>query len=353
MSLSQLFSEAPENGEAPFLSDSLPPVFARLAERIGIEKLRARLIKQSTHSAGLRHQGEGVLSVERFIPIDSLVTWGLRLCCLSNLGRHFAQSLQVEHNTVASPSVPPPFDGFRILQLSDLHTDLDTGILPVLAKVLPSVEYDLAVITGDYRNETLGDFASSISETQKVIRLLRPPVLGILGNHDFLEMVPELEDAGLSLLLNETASLDRGGASLRIAGIDDPHFYQTHDIPKVAGEIAAEARAGNYPQGIFRLLLSHSPETYREAEAHFDLHLSGHTHGGQICLPGGIPLIRNGNCSKEMIAGAWRYGKMHGYTSRGTGCCGVAARFFCPPEITVHTLRRTASEVPEPQKKDA
>jgi len=107
-------------------------------------------------------------------------------------------------------------------------------------------------------------------------------------------MVPELEDAGLSLLLNETASLDR-----------------------------------------------------------FDLHLSGHTHGGQICLPGGIPLIRNGNCPKEMIAGAWRYGKMHGYTSRGTGCCGVAARFFCPPEITVHTLRRTASEVPEPQKKDA
>jgi predicted MPP superfamily phosphohydrolase len=67
--------------------------------------------------------------------------------------------------------------------------------------------------------------------------------------------------------------------------------------------------------------------------------LSGHTHGGQICLPGGFVLIRNAPVPRHMLAGAWRHAGLQGYTSRGTGSCGVAARFFCPPEITLHVLR--------------
>ena len=92
------------------------------------------------------------------------------------------------------------------------------------------------------------------------------------------------------------------------------------------------------------ILLSHSPETHREAAAlGYDLQLSGHTHGGQICLPGGIPILHNApGCRRELIAGPWREGSMLGYTSRGAGAAGVAARFFCPPEITIHTLRSRA-----------
>jgi uncharacterized protein len=67
--------------------------------------------------------------------------------------------------------------------------------------------------------------------------------------------------------------------------------------------------------------------------------LSGHTHGGQICLPGGYAIVRNGRCPTAMFRGAWSHHGLCGYTSSGTGSCGVAARFNCPAEMTVHVLR--------------
>jgi uncharacterized protein len=88
-------------------------------------------------------------------------------------------------------------------------------------------------------------------------------------------------------------------------------------------------------------LLSHTPEVYRQAaHAGFDLLLSGHTHGGQICLPGSIPLMLEAVLPRRMGAGAWQHGKMAGYTSVGAGCSVVPVRFNCPPEITLHRLRR-------------
>lgn len=318
--------------------ENLPPVFATLAARMGRELLARRLNAQASHWAGLQHQGEGILAIERFIPLDAIVGFCLRASGLGALGLRGARDLRLEQNLVCSKAVPEDLDGFRILQLSDLHLDLETGVMPRLLEKISSTDYDVAVITGDYRNSTTGDFARSLQETAEVLRALRQPVYGILGNHDFIEMAPYLEDLGLRLLINEWVSIERGSASLVIGGIDDPHFYRTHDLLK--------AGAGPRGPSAFRVLLSHSPETYRESVRHFDFQLSGHTHGGQICLPGGIPLIRNGNCPSFMLSGAWEWhgeGRiLLGYTSRGTGCCGVPARFFCPPEITLHTLRRSS-----------
>jgi hypothetical protein len=80
---------------------------------------------------------------------------------------------------------------------------------------------------------------------------------------------------------------------------------------------------------------------YRHAAyARFDAMLCGHTHGGQICLPGGIPLILNANAPRALCNGPWRYGRLQGYTSVGAGACIVDVRLNCPPEITLHTLRR-------------
>ena len=91
----------------------------------------------------------------------------------------------------------------------------------------------------------------------------------------------------------------------------------------------------------FSILLSHTPEIYRQAaHAGFDLLLSGHTHGGQICLPGGIPITLDSNLPHAFGAGAWKYGNMAGYTSVGAGLCIAPVRFNCPPEITLHRLRR-------------
>jgi predicted MPP superfamily phosphohydrolase len=85
--------------------------------------------------------------------------------------------------------------------------------------------------------------------------------------------------------------------------------------------------------------LSHTPEVYRQAaHAGYDAFLCGHTHGGQICLPGGIPLTLDARCPRRLGRGAWRHQSMQGYTSAGAGTSIVNLRFNCPPEITLHTL---------------
>ena len=95
------------------------------------------------------------------------------------------------------------------------------------------------------------------------------------------------------------------------------------------------------PAEAFRILLCHSPEVYRQAEGFgTSFFLAGHTHGGQICLPGRIPVISHAPGARGCISGLWRYRDMVGHTGVGAGSSGVPARFFCPPEIAVLTLRR-------------
>jgi hypothetical protein len=100
--------------------------------------------------------------------------------------------------------------------------------------------------------------------------------------------------------------------------------------------------AAAIPDGEFSILISHTPEVYRQAAlAGFNLLLSGHTHGGQICLPGGIPITLDSVLPRFMGSGAWKYGSLIGYTSVGAGSSIVPVRFNCPPEITLHHLRRS------------
>jgi len=145
-------------------------------------------------------------------------------------------------------------------------------------------------------------------------------------------MVLDLEDMGIQLLLNEHVRLERDGAVIYLAGIDDPHYFRADNLEKAAEEI---------PVDVVSVLLAHSPEIYRHAaHAEFDVMLCGHTHGGQICLPGGLPLYLNASCPRRYCRGAWRYGRLHGYTSTGSGSSIVDVRLNCPPEITLHRLWR-------------
>jgi predicted MPP superfamily phosphohydrolase len=156
-------------------------------------------------------------------------------------------------------------------------------------------------------------------------------MFGVLGNHDTIRMVPGLEGMSIRMLLNESVVIERGGHRVHLAGIDDAHFYRVDNIEKAADAI---------PQEDFSILLSHTPEIYRQAaHAGFDLLLSGHTHGGQICLPGGIPITLDAAVPRSLGSGAWKYGTMAGYTSVGAGSSVVPVRFNCPPEITLHYLR--------------
>ena len=155
----------------------------------------------------------------------------------------------------------------------------------------------------------------------------------MLGNHDTILMVPELERAGIIVLLNESVPIRRNecDAEITLAGVDDAHYFCADNLEKAAAGIPANS---------FSILLSHTPEIYRNAEQFgFNLMLSGHTHGGQICLPGGIPLKLNAIIPRRMGAGPWRQGTLNGYTATGVGTSIVAVRFNCPPEVTLHRLQ--------------
>ena len=159
---------------------------------------------------------------------------------------------------------------------------------------------------------------------------LKRPIYGVLGNHDTIRMVPGLEDMGIQMLLNENQAIERDNQRIYLAGIDDAHYYRVDNIEKAATGI---------PFGNFSILLSHTPEVYQQASyADFSLLLSGHTHGGQICLPGRIPITLSSVLPRHMGSGPWKYRDMIAYTSVGAGCSIVPVRFNCPPEITLHRL---------------
>ncbi len=318
------------NGGDPYALDAGD--FDQLRERLGRARLRQRLNAQVYHVAGEAHQDAILLGLSRVLDIDVLADRFARLFGIYGRGyRNFTALRLVEHR-LRHPRLPAGLEGLRVLHLSDLHLDLDPALGPALRDRLRGVDYDLAVITGDFRNTTDADHGPSVAETLALLEVLDKPAFAVLGNHDFIEIVPPLERAGLRFLLNEVVMIPFGGEMLYLAGVDDPHFYRTHDLAGVRDQI---------PDDGFSVLLCHSPETYREAAGHgYDVMLSGHTHGGQICLPGGIQLVRVCDAPQPMQAGAWRYHELAGYTSVGTGSCGVPLRYFCPPEVTLHRLTR-------------
>ena len=246
--------------------------------------------------------------------------------------RGLSNSAKVElrHNRIVTQDLPASFEGFTILQLSDLHVELSEAAMERVAELASSASYDICVLTGDYRAQTFGPYADALAGVARLCRRLKGPIYGVLGNHDTICMVPALEEMGVRMLLNERETIERGGGRLHLAGVDDAHFYRMDNIAKAAEGI---------PHQEFSILLSHTPEIYRQAaHADFNVLLSGHTHGGQICLPGGIPITLNCVLPRSMGNGSFNHHGMIGYTSAGAGVSIVPARFNCPPEITLHHL---------------
>ena len=310
-------------------------VLTQLEDRLGRVHARLRLGLEREHEAQAFGQGLTFLHLENIPAIQALIEAILRVSGTYWRGRSNAARVVLNRNVVCLPSLPASFDGFAILHLSDLHADMSQRALGRVAELLDGLEYDLCVMTGDFRGRTFGDYGPTLALVARLRDSLRGAVYGVLGNNDSIAMVPSLEALGIAVLLNECVAIRRGEDAIYLAGVDDAHFYRADNIEKAATEI---------PDRSVSILLSHTPEIYRQAaHAGFDLMLSGHTHGGQICLPGGIPVLLEADVPRALAAGPWRHGRMAGYTSVGAGSSVVPVRFNNRPEITLHRLVRRPS----------
>jgi predicted MPP superfamily phosphohydrolase len=310
---------------------------APLEARIGRLHLRQRLGLEGEHEAHVVRPGTHFFHLENWYSMHGLIRGLLTLAGLHGRGRRNVLDIRCRENDVALSRLPPRFEGYTLLQLSDLHLDMSAAHLERLIERVQGLPHDVCVLTGDYRFRTFGPYTAALDALARLRPHLGEQVYAVLGNHDTVRMVPGLERLGIRVLMNESVRLQRGadsgdGESLMLVGIDDAHYFRTHNFDKAAADVAPDACA---------ILLSHTPEPYRHAaHADFSLMLSGHTHGGQICLPGGIPILTDSGAPRAFARGAWQYHGMAGYTSVGCGASIVDVRLNCPPEITLHRLHR-------------
>lgn len=303
-------------------------VLDKLEERLGWLHARQRLGIEDEREARVFN----FFHPEKWYLSATIIRTALMATGLYWRARRNAEDIKIRRHDIRSPDLPASFDGFTILHISDLHADLNDGAMRRLVDLLPTISYDICVLTGDYRAKTFGPYRAALEGVAQVCEQLKGSVYGVLGNHDTIRMVPALEELGVRMLLNESETIERGAEHIHLVGIDDAHYYRVDNIEKAASGVPA---AG------FSILLSHTPEIYRQAaHAGFNLLLSGHTHGGQICLPGAIPIVLDSVLPRRMGSGAWSHHDMIGYTSVGVGSCVLPVRLNCPPEITLHRLSR-------------
>lgn len=304
----------------------------QLEDRLG--KVHARLRMGIEADSGNRVFGGGFnfFHPENWYSTHSLIKACLKISGFYNRGVRNARNIQVRHNKIYLKHLPSVFENYTILHLSDLHADMDIEATQAVANTIKDLDYDICVLTGDYRAQTFGDYKQSMECMRIITDQLHKPGYGVLGNHDSIRMLPELESQGISMLMNESIILEREGHIIAIAGIDDAHYFRANNLEKATEDI---------PEDIVSILLSHTPEVYRQAShADFDIMFSGHTHGGQICLPGGIPLTLDSRCPRYIGVGPWNYRNLTGYTSVGSGTSIVNVRINCLPEVTLHTLHQ-------------
>ena len=267
-----------------------------------------------------------------FKALVELFGLGLRLVGLYKRGVRNARNIQVRRLEFRFDSLPQAFDGFRLLHLTDLHADFLPEIMERALDLCADLPADLCVLTGDYRRRVKGPYAQILPAMGDLAGCLSPPhgIYAVLGNHDCADMVEDFEALGITVLVNETRSITKHDAALHLTGTDDVHYYFSE---------AARAALKEAPSG-FKIALIHSAELAdAAAEAGFQLYLAGHTHGGQICLPGGRPIITHMCRFRRYASGLWRHGAMQGYTSSGLGVSALPVRFNSRGEVVLITLR--------------
>jgi predicted MPP superfamily phosphohydrolase len=249
-----------------------------------------------------------------------------------------ARLLLVSRSWVISPELPPEFDGARVAFLSDLHAGSILGPERVKRVVddLAALDADVVILGGDYVGGGEGGEEMFFTELGRVKAPLG--VFAVLGNHEADwgsdEARARLGESNVLLLENDRARVRKDGASIRVAGVEDPRSG-TPDLVAAARDIAP---------GEFAILVSHNPDVLPDGlpatRGAFDLALAGHTHGGQVTLFGlWAPYVPSDY--GQRFRGGWsEVAGIPVLVSRGAGVYVLPVRFFAPPEIHLIELRR-------------
>ncbi|MCP4688026.1 MAG: metallophosphoesterase [Desulfobacterales bacterium] len=284
-----------------------------------------------------KHRKNGKKHRRKWSLFDGLVRiFGglLKWTPLYEVGCRNAKNIVLKKVDLTFDDLPDAFNGYTILHLTDLHLDAIPGSEHAMREQIRGLSVDLCVMTGDYRKRIQGGFKPILSPMRRLVAGVEAAdgVFATLGNHDSQGMVEHFEKMGITVLANETAEIARNGERLHVTGLDDPYYYYTDQ---------ALAALEETPDG-FKIALVHAPSLFdAAADNGYRLYLCGHTHAGQICLPGGKPLILHLRHGRKYYRGLWRYAGMTGYTGQGAGTSGIPLRFNTQSEITLFRLNRT------------
>lgn len=234
-------------------------------------------------------------------------------------------ALEWKRVQVPIPGLNPQLAGTRILHLSDLHMRRRWGCgYDALIDRIKAARPDLLVITGDFV-EDKRDYRPAWPMVRRLIEPLQAKwgIYGVLGNHDSEMLGVHLADLGVHLIEGQRVMVGDGLELLGFPGIErsdlDPQFI--HSLPHPT-------------PGTVRIALCHYPDLFDDiSPVKPNLYLCGHTHGGQICLPGGWPLVTHSQGARRYARGIHRRGQTWFIVNRGLGAGKVPVRLFCPPEI--------------------
>lgn len=227
-------------------------------------------------------------------------------------------------------NLPSELKNFSILQISDLHAGagIDKQYVDNVVKKTLDSKPDIIVLTGDIADGSFTKYQKNLTSLSKLTE--RFQVFYITGNHEYLkdseEWISYFKSMGIKVLMNENTTVTIKDKSILIAGIIDP---AAKEINPNSGPDIRKA-LDNADQTDFKILLAHQPNIAKEASKHFDLQLSGHTHGGQF-FPWNIFI----NLSQPFAKGLRRCDQMWVYTNSGTGYWGPPFRLGTTSEITL------------------
>jgi predicted MPP superfamily phosphohydrolase len=249
----------------------------------------------------------------------------------------FAEAKQipdVKEVTIPIVDLPPDLEGFRIVQISDIHVSptIRRNFVEDVVEVANSLDADIVALTGDLADGLVSQLAYDVAPLKNLISAKGN--FFVTGNHEYYsgvnDWVTKVKRLGFTVLLNEHRVISRGNGRMLLAGVTDyrgGNFLKSH----VSDPFKA---LGGAPPTDAKILLAHQPKSiFEAAKAGFDLQISGHTHGGQF-FPWNLLVGLN----QPFVAGLDRYKNTQIYVSRGTGYWGPPLRVGSPSEITVIKL---------------